>query len=275
MNTTTSQTDFSGRLLSRSEIGSFRFTEMGYGAGERLPKHSHEQAYFCLTMKGNYRESAQQANQICSPLTLAFHPAGAEHSVQFGVGGALLFNIEMRPEWIHNFPGSDTALKYSTYHAGGAMSWLAQRLYQEYKAMDALSGLLMEGLLLEIVVHTLRDFSLTTRSRIPDWLIKARKLLHENFSQNLSLQNIARDVDINPVYLATSFRRHFGSTIGEYVRKLRIDFACSQIRTSNRPLTEIAIDAGFCDQSHFSRSFKQLIGVSPSAYRLSFAKAKS
>ena len=265
-----------GRLLSTTELGSFKFTETEYAADEYLPKHAHEEDFFCLTMKGRYKESSERSSYLCSPLTLAFHPAGTPHSVEFGGAKVQVFKIEMYPEWIGSIRESHRIVQRPVYCSGGVSSRLALRLFKEYRTMDSLSEFMIEGLLLEIFVYTLRSSRITTKRIPPTWLIKARDLLHDSFCQNLQLREIAKNVDIHPVHLATCFREHYGSTIGEYLRKLRIDFACSQIRDSDRPLTEIALSAGFCDQGHFSRSFKQHLGMSPSEYRLTFRnKAES
>ena len=270
MSNTAARSGFYGTLLSRLELGSFKFTETEYVAGENLPKHSHEQDFFTLTLKGKYQENSAHASHVCSPLTLAFNPAGAEHSIEFGGAPVRVFNIEMNPEWIGRIRELHKTFQHPAYCAGGMSSRLALRLFKEYKVMDSFAELIMEGLLLEIVVHTLRGSKVATNRKAPTWLAKARDLLHDSFCQNLTLKEVAENVSIHPVYLATCFRRHYGCSIGEYVRKLRIDFACAQIRESNRPLTEIGVSAGFCDQSHFSRSFKDLIGMSPSEYRLTF-----
>jgi AraC family transcriptional regulator len=55
--------------------------------------------------------------------------------------------------------------------------------------------------------------------------------------------------------------------VGDYVRKLRIEYACHELVASARPIVDIALAAGFCDQSHFTRTFKLAVGSSPSQYR--------
>lgn len=99
MSSVVARSGFYGRPLSRLELDCFKFTETEYAAREHLPKHSHEQDFFTLTLKGNYRENSKQAAHLCSPLTLAFNPAGAEHSVDIGAAPLRVFNIEMKPEW--------------------------------------------------------------------------------------------------------------------------------------------------------------------------------
>ena len=263
---------FYGKLLSESRFAAFKLSETGYTPGQELPKHSHALSYLCMTVHGRYSETSERTTQQCAPLTLAFHPAGAEHRVYFNSGEARLFNVEVEEQWMKRLRECQMGMDHPVNHRGGPPSWLAFRLYKEYKRMDTLSELMMEGLLLEIMVESSRCSYQELKLRAPVWLTKARDLLHDCFAQNLSLKQIAASVDVHPVHLAVRFRKHYGSTIGDYVRKLRIDFACSRLVETDQSLIEIAMAAGFCDQSHFSRTFKQIAGVSPSEYRLAFRK---
>jgi len=54
------------------------------------------------------------------------------------------------------------------------------------------------------------------------------------------------------------------------VRKLRVDAACRQLTTSDKPLSEIALSAGFADQSHFTKTFRRLTRTTPGEFRRSF-----
>jgi AraC family transcriptional regulator len=92
-------------------------------------------------------------------------------------------------------------------------------------------------------------------------------MIVENFPETLKLTQIAAEVGVHPVYLATAFRQKFGVTIGEFVRKLRIEHACAELMKGDLPLAAIALQAGFVDQSHFSKVFKLYVGVTPHKYR--------
>lgn len=58
------------------------------------------------------------------------------------------------------------------------------------------------------------------------------------------------------------------------MRRLRIESTCRELATSEAPIVEIALAAGFCDQSHFTRTFKRLTGIAPSQYREALRAAK-
>src|SRR5262249_17359921 len=102
----------------------------------------------------------------------------------------------------------------------------------------------------------------------PRWLGDVVEMLQADYKANLSLSSIGRQVGAHPVHVAQVFRRFQGCTIGEYRLRMRVDFACRGRAAGNSPLSHIAVESGFADQSHFSRIFKALMRMSPSQYRL-------
>jgi AraC family transcriptional regulator len=98
-------------------------------------------------------------------------------------------------------------------------------------------------------------------------LEEARDRIHAELGSRPSLSGLAQSVGVHPVTLARAFRRAFGCTVGEYVRNLRIERAALQLAETELPLAEIALAAGFSDQSHFSNLFRQHTGLSPSKFR--------
>jgi AraC family transcriptional regulator len=90
----------------------------------------------------------------------------------------------------------------------------------------------------------------------------------------LKLADIAEAVGVHPVHLAQTFHKSYRCTVGDYVRRLRIESTCRELATSEAPIVEIALAAGFCDQSHFTRTFKRLTGIAPSQYREALRAAK-
>jgi AraC family transcriptional regulator len=97
-------------------------------------------------------------------------------------------------------------------------------------------------------------------------------MLQDQFAENLSLQEIACAVGVHPAHLARSFRQHFHCTVGDYLRNLRIEQSRHVLATSDTPLSEIALDMGYSDQSHFTTAFKRHTGISPGQYRKLFSQ---
>ena len=124
----------------------------------------------------------------------------------------------------------------------------------------------MESLTLELITWRVR--AARRRSlHAPDWLERARDYLHDNFSRRMGLSAVAAAIGRHPAHVAQHFRRRYGLSIGEYVRRLRVDHVARRLVSSRASLAELAGEAGFTDQSHMQRIFKAQLGVTPGAYR--------
>src|SRR5215471_2694506 len=143
------------------------------------------------------------------------------------------------------------------------------RLYREFCSDDELAPLAIEGLALELLAGLGRQDRRAAENGSSNWLKKAKELLHERFHEPLALSDVAQFIQVHPISLARAFRRTHHCTVGEYIRKLRVEFACHRLLASDEPLVEIAVSAGFSEQSHFCRTFKRLTGLTPSEYRSS------
>jgi AraC family transcriptional regulator len=137
--------------------------------------------------------------------------------------------------------------------------------------MDEFSPLVIEGLTLELLAESSRRDSFKPQKRPARWVHEVRDLLRARFAERLSLEAIAASVGVHPAHLARGFRDCHGCTPGEYVRGLRIEFACHRLTYSDAPISQIALAAGFSDQSHFSNAFKRQMSRSPATFRKMFA----
>jgi AraC family transcriptional regulator len=72
---------------------------------------------------------------------------------------------------------------------------------------------------------------------------------------------------VHPAHLSRAFHRRFGSPVLAYVRRARVRAAADLLRRSSLALADVAAAAGFADQSHLTRVFKQATGVTPGRYR--------
>jgi AraC family transcriptional regulator len=101
----------------------------------------------------------------------------------------------------------------------------------------------------------------------PEWVSKLKEILHDNIFENYSLDFLASYLGLHPVHLSRYFPRYFNCSLGEYMRKLRVEKSLTLLPNKNQSLTAIAYDCGFSDQSHFSRCFREFTGINPLAYR--------
>jgi len=265
-----------GQTLRSYKISGFELSERVYPARFRTPKHSHKQALFCYVVQGDYTETYGRKTRECSSSALLFHPANETHAEHFHDSGGRSFIIEIAPEWLERVGDCASVVDDPAEFHGGVHEMLARRLYNEFMRMDGVSPLVIEGLMLEMIGETARHNSFDARitaSLAPRWLQQARDLLHARFTERLTLAEVAHNVGVHPVHLAQAFHKSYQRTVGDYVRQLRIEYACHELAASDTPIVQIALAAGFCDQSHFTRTFKRCVGVAPSHYRESLRGA--
>ena len=103
--------------------------------------------------------------------------------------------------------------------------------------------------------------------RAPDWLKRARQMVETRFLEPLSLADIASAVGVHLVHLSREFHRYNQCTVGELIRRRRVEHACHLLVHTDVSLAEIALSCCFSDQSHFSMMFKRHMGITPAKFR--------
>ncbi|HYR76779.1 MAG TPA: AraC family transcriptional regulator [Pyrinomonadaceae bacterium] len=259
-----------GKNLKTRQVAGLRLAEVLYLPGYATPEHSHDLPQLCLVRKGIFTEVYSGKTREVRPSSLITRPSGESHTQRFPDSEVHCLIVEFEQRWLERAREYHVSLDDSLVFHGGLSVWLATRLYAEFQLADEASSLSIEGLALEVMVELSRQHSKIPKRNPPSWLRQTRELLHARFLEALTLDGIAKSVGTHPVHLARAFRQHHYCTIGEYVRKLRVEFACREMTTTDASLAEIATRTGFYDQSHFSRTFKRIVGVTPGQYRAAF-----
>ncbi|HHW66528.1 MAG: hypothetical protein PWP07_321 [Epulopiscium sp.] len=96
---------------------------------------------------------------------------------------------------------------------------------------------------------------------------KILQYLHVNIENHVSLEKLAKDLDISMSYASKCFKGKMGMTIMQYSKKIKIERAKSYLLSTNKSILDIALLLGFYDQSHFTRTFKAFTGITPTQYR--------
>jgi AraC family transcriptional regulator len=258
----------------RLEVAGFVLTETFRPSGLVLPAHFHEHANIALTVEGSFTETVGTEPYEVNPSSVIFRPAGEKHSNRYGATAARCLIIEVRPERLAAIRQVTRILDRAAYVEAGVISHLALRIFRESRMRDAVVPLAIEALTLEMLVEATRIDCARDRNP-PRWLRQAREVLHEQFAQSIDLSSIADLVGVHAAHLAKTFRRHYGCTVGDYVRRLRLDYAARLLTHSDKALSAIAVVAGFYDQSHFTHLFRLRFGVTPGGFRAALGKRRA
>lgn len=233
---------------------------------EKVDWHYHENPYFTFILEGNLLEGSRKGIHHCTAGNLLFHNWQDPHYNRKPDGCTRGFHIELSPHWHWNEMAALHLLEGNMDIHLPEVRLLFHKLFWESFDQDNSSGLAMDSLLLHVFSLLHRDRIVSER-KVPQWAYTLRDYLRANFSSGLNLTTISHTVDLHPVYLSREFSRYFGVTMGDYIRKLKVENAVLLLREPTLSLTEIGYQSGFADQSHFIRCFKSLFGSTPGEYR--------
>lgn len=248
---------FGGQSLGRRETADVVLSETSYDRGARMAIHSHQSAYFCFVRRGSFRERWKRGSSEHHQDEVIFHPTGDEHSNAF-FDSSRCFNVELRPRY-----ATETAER--TLLDRKAVRGILASLYREYRE-GAPSPLVIEGLVYQLLGEAFERPAAVSQRR-PAWLQHLREEVDRRFLEPLTVRQLSESVDLHPVHVARAYRKEYGATVGEHVRSLRVSYAQELLRNRSMSLSDIALEAGFSDQSHFSRLFKRSTGMTPRQYR--------
>jgi AraC family transcriptional regulator len=261
-------TEDDGVGVATAAVDGFVLSELRFPAGYDQPPFEPESPYVAVVLDGALVKSFPRREHELGGGNAISIPVGATHSARFGPGGARIMVVTTTG-------GARTAVADFRRLAevrGREVPWLAWRLAGELHASDASAPLAAEGLALELLAATARELH-AGYARPPAWLASAEELLRARARENVALGELALAIGVHPAHLARTFRAHYGVSVGEYRRRLRLAWAAGELACGERQLAEIAVEAGFADQSHFTRVFKRYVGSTPARYREQTSRA--
>jgi AraC family transcriptional regulator len=139
---------------------------------------------------------------------------------------------------------------------------------------DDLSVLALDQLSLVLGAHLIQQYGVLQKTARPSkgglapWQKRrASELLHENLHGRIRLSDVARECGLSVSHFARSFKTSFGISAHQWLIQRRIDHAKQLMSQTHLSLIDIAIQSGFNDQAVFTRTFHQVVGVSPGRWR--------
>ena len=251
------------RVLTRPGVHAYEAT---YDPRCRLPEHGHAVPFFTYVLRGSYVERTGFHMRQCERGAVIFHNHES-HTNEVGPAGTSSFNVELDPElWREITGGVAIVTAIAGRVLSGDIEWSALRVWREFQEHDASSTLGMEeGIVL--LSEAARGAYARGLFEPHQRLDRCVAYLEAHLMEVHRLADVAHIAGVHPMHLAKLFRRRFGCSMGEYLRRRRIAWACGQLARGEGSITAIAHDAGFADHAHFTRTFVRVAGCTPRWYR--------
>lgn len=255
-----------GEEIRSLDVGTVRLAEVRYASRSRIPPHVHGRPHICVVLAGGYVEEIGRLRFDCGPASILYHAAGVVHANELPDGGTRCLTVGLDPGRLDSASVAARLGGSSAVHRG-TPTRLALRLAEELTLHDDLSALVTEGLVMAILDELARGPRIDLGNEPPPWLARVHARLREEFRSSPTLAGLAAEAGVHRTHLARAFRQHFDCSVGEFIRQLRVESACRELRETRRPLASVAYGAGFADQSHMTRMFGRWVGVTPARYR--------
>lgn len=146
------------------------------------------------------------------------------------------------------------------------------RMIKHYNSFDENKEIILQSLVLDLIYNINRDtvgyakyYNYKSNDEV---IIKILSYIKNNLTEDLSLEKVAKTASLSPIHFHNKFKMSVGMTLREYVENQRIKKAMNLLVTTDKLLTDIALDCGFSSQSYFSYVFKRKTNLTPRQYVL-------
>jgi two-component system response regulator YesN len=119
----------------------------------------------------------------------------------------------------------------------------------------------------EAVLHLCRQLKAKRKGKIKDPVEEAKTYIEQHIAAEVSLEEVAEQLGLNPSYFSQLFKMTTGETFVQYRTRRRMEKAKKLLESPHYRITDISYEVGYSDHPHFTKTFKKVTGYSPSEYR--------
>jgi len=252
--------EFFGSHYQKLNFKEFTITDTEY-THDKVDWHYHENPYFTYLLEGKLFEANKKEEYYLQPGSLLFHNwQDAHHNIkppEYTRG----FHIELNPDWFNKHNISTVNLEGSLNLRCPLIKSLMNKVFWETKVNDNHSQSSIELLTLDIF-NNIKNSDVKNQIKKPTWVNRLQEVILESEIE-CNLTNLSKELNIHPVHLSREFHKYFDTTLGQYIRLLKLNKAILLISTNKYSMTEICYKCGFYDQSHFITNFKSIYKTTP------------
>jgi AraC-like DNA-binding protein len=238
-----------------------------YAPAQTQRLHRDEKSKISVLLRGKLSEDSAWASTRLAAGDILIKSREVAHEDCFGPSGATVLAV--------SFSGDDQECPFRAARLDGAWLALKSQCAQSLAVSLAEAAAAGDDRAIEALAHDVMAsvLPLIGRSAAPAWLVRLHHELSEQSLGEVDIAACAKKAGRHPVTASREFKRHFGMTITEHAMRQSVRRALVSLVHSDDHLAEVALSAGFYDQSHMNRMFKRITGRTPGAHRELIASA--
>lgn len=253
-------TIFLGTTLEKFHLDFCSISVVNYSQPVSEEWHSHEDIHLSLILQGGNLESRKKDDiQVSSGKIIAYRE-NEPHRNRFTAFPSKNLNLELKREFfIKNDLTFDNLNVSETKNIDAYLDLI--KIYRELHINDLYTIDAIQLSLKSLFTNN------NTSSFMPAWLKQLREIIEDRWSEFISLDELALLLRVHPVTISKYFKKYYKGTLGDYMRKVKVQKAIYFLLHTDMSITEIAFTCGFSDHSHMIRVFKFYVGYNPKSIR--------
>ena len=221
-----------------------------------VPEHAHDWPVLSIFVIGSYLNQTELGPAFIAGPSAMLYRAGAAHQNMVASVGFEQIEIEFDPAWLGRSLLPDVAVSRWLGGRAGADARMLARLCSDEPTEERVRVAVQK--FVERACHE-------SKRQPPNWVRTIARRLGED--TKLKVSDLANRVRLHPSWVGTAYRCATGEGILETAARFRVERAARLLRETDLPNAWIAVESGFCDQSHMNRTFRRMLGRLPSSVR--------
>lgn len=254
------QSKYLGTTVDKYDFDSYILSIVDFHAPASEEWHYHENTHFSLVLQGGSRESRKSEDFELSAGKIILYNEGELHCNRHTAYPSKHLIVELKK----SFHGENQldAKRFSKSNMRDLDTHLnLLNIYNELYLGDIYSPESIDFSFNQLLS------SPDDSTHIPVWMEKLKEVISDRWDEFISLDDLSKMFNVHPVTVSKYFKKYFGCTLGDYMRKVKLEKAIYFLLHTKKPIAEISDFCGFSDQSHMIKLFKNYIGFLPTQIR--------
>lgn len=253
-----------GSMHAEQLVNEILLSEYDYLA-ERTDWHFHENPYFMYILHGNLFDVNKKCKTTCPSGSFLLLNWQEPHFNSKESTHARGFHIEFERNWFKKNNIDIDLWEGSKLIKNPRLHHILAKIYAEFRYADIYSNISCELLVAELCENIEKE-RVYQVDKNPAWLHSLVEIVYQS-NEPFDLKSLSDELAIHPGHLSRSIPKYLSTTLGDYIRQIKIKKSIDFILASPKPLSDIAFDCGFSDQSHFTRTFKYYMSMTPKEFK--------
>ncbi len=254
------QSEYTGITSERYDFKPYLLSIVNFRTSAPEDWHYHENTHLSLVLQGGSRESRKKEDIQLTPGRVMLYNEGELHSNRYTTFPSKHLIVELKKDF-HETSSLNTNY-FSKPNIDNIDVYLSLlNIYNELRLDDIYSKETIDFSFNQLLKSDKNS------SYIPVWMDHLKEVIEDRWDEFIPLNDLATIFNVHPVTISKYFKKYYRCTLGDYMRKIKVEKAIFYLLNTSKSISEISDICGFTDQSHMIKVFKMYIGFLPNHFR--------